>query len=116
MTATLCLDCGRVTRASRCPACRRARVRRYDAGRPASALYGSAEWRHLAASVTAGATSCFWCGRSGVRLVADHVVAVALMPALALDSANVVPACVSCNVRRGSAPATTSPQSRGETE
>ena len=35
------------------------------------------------------------------RLVADHVIPLEKRPDLALDRANLVPACVPCNTRRG---------------
>jgi 5-methylcytosine-specific restriction endonuclease McrA len=100
MTATTCLGCGVVCRGPRCPTCHTARVRAYDAGR--GTFHQSPEWRALAAAVRAAATRCHWCGRSGVRLVADHVLSIVRRPDLALDPGNVVPACVSCNNRRGS--------------
>jgi 5-methylcytosine-specific restriction endonuclease McrA len=101
VTLTTCLSCGRVCRGPRCPTCHGARVRAYDATHRGT-FYQSPEWRALAATVRSGATRCHWCGRVTRRLVADHVLPIALRPDLALDPANVVPACVSCNNRRGS--------------
>jgi 5-methylcytosine-specific restriction endonuclease McrA len=92
-----CIDCGRVTTGTRCPGCAS-----LEHGH--RAVYHTAAWRQLARAVVAGATSCHWCGRSGVRLSGDHVVGARRHPERALDPSNVVAACFSCqNRRRGGA-------------
>jgi 5-methylcytosine-specific restriction endonuclease McrA len=63
-------------------------------------LYGSAPWQHLRNAVLASATGCAWCGSTTAPLTADHVLTVRDRPDLALDPANVVPACRSCQERR----------------
>jgi 5-methylcytosine-specific restriction endonuclease McrA len=103
MRYAVCLGCGKLCAPGpRCPDCKRARDRLYDAARPAHhAVYATAEWRRLSAAVRAGATRCHWCGKRTTRLVGDHVIPVEERPELALEPSNVVPSCYGCNTRRG---------------
>jgi 5-methylcytosine-specific restriction endonuclease McrA len=100
-----CIVCGKLVMGSpgpRCEVCRRDWARRYDeAGPEHHRLYATLEWRRLSAEVRASATRCHWCLRPTTRLVADHVEPLDRRPDLALDRANLVPACVPCNTRRG---------------
>lgn len=101
----LCVVCRSIVadgRGARCAECRRLWTRQYDASRPAHhQVYASPEWRKLSAEVRATATRCTWCLKPTRRLIADHVIPVEQRPDLALDRSNVVPACFSCNTRRG---------------
>ena len=65
-------------------------------------LYGTRRWKNLAAAVIAEAVACHWCGtpKAITKLTADHVCPVRTHPSLALDPANVVAACRSCQNRR----------------
>ncbi len=98
-----CRGCGLlVSPGPRCSRCQRRWDRQYAATRPEHhALYRTAEWRRLAAEVTAGATRCTWCLKPTRRLVADHVIPLEERPDLAMDRANLRPSCIPCNTRRG---------------
>ena len=54
-----CIDCGRLTRASRCRTC------------SAASPYQTANWRQVARAVTAAAGRCERCGSTN-RLTAHH--------------------------------------------
>jgi 5-methylcytosine-specific restriction endonuclease McrA len=97
-----CLGCGRPTKGSRCTECQRAVWRQRQATRDPGpvAIYKSAEWRRLADAVVAEAIGCHWCRRQGVRLTADHIVAMTVDLSLALEPSNVVAACYSCQNTR----------------
>lgn len=99
-----CLDCNAIIGPgmARCYECRRLRSAIYNASRPTHhALYSTAAWRRLSAEVRAGASRCHWCLKPTRRLAADHVIPLDARPDLALERANLVPACVPCNTRRG---------------
>ena len=55
-------------------------------------------WQKLRRRMLVGRPRCHWCG--GVATTIDHVVPRALGGAM-YDPANLVPACVPCNARRG---------------
>jgi hypothetical protein len=96
-----CLGCGRVTTGIPCPRCSVLEGRRRA---PARSIYDSAAWHRLARAVVSGASRCHWCGRTGVRLSADHVLGLRARPDLALDPSNLVPRCYACqNQRKGQA-------------
>lgn len=103
MSLTSCKGCGTlVSPGPRCYACQRRWDAQYDANRPERhKLYRTWAWRQLAREVTKGATRCTWCLRPTTKLVADHVIPLEQRPDLALDRANVVPACTGCNTKRG---------------
>ncbi len=44
---------------------------------------------------------CYYCGKVGVPLEADHVIPASVRPDLALDPSNVVAACHACHVAKG---------------
>ena len=103
MSFTSCRGCGTlVSPGPRCSACQRAWDRLYDQNRPERHnLYRTTAWRRLSALVRASATRCHWCLKPTRKLVADHVIPLDQRPDLALESSNLVPACVPCNTRRG---------------
>ena len=100
-----CLSChALMTAGRRCPPCERARQRAYDATQRAPGtrqFYASRSWRKVRDEVLAGAIACHHCGRTGVRLLADHLYAVRDHPDAALWRDAIVPACWSCNTKRG---------------
>ena len=63
------------------------------------------KYQQLRAAFLADKTHCHWCRRPVERLTVDHLVPVALMePECGLDPLDVgnwVPACLTCNARRG---------------
>lgn len=90
------------TGSGRCSACQRRWNQRYDASRPAHhTLYQTSAWKRLSAEVRDGATRCHWCLKPTRRLIADHVIPLERAPELALERSNVVPACFTCNTKRG---------------
>lgn len=100
--------CGRLIRgANRCGDCQRALWRLRAATRDPfiKRLYARNAWRTLAESVVAAASGCAYCGRTDVKLTADHVVAIRLDPSRALDPTNVVACCRSCQEKRKHDPA-----------
>ena len=98
----LCLSChALIDRGPRCQPCSRARDRARNARRTDEfRFYGSAAWQALSRRVVAGASCCAHCGGVGMKLTADHVVTLRRRPELALDEANVVASCRSCQLRR----------------
>lgn len=104
MILRVCLGCRRpfTGRGPRCAPCKTLRQRTYDASRPPGtrAFYASSEWKRVSSQVLAGATACHWCGRTGVRLLADHVVPVRDNWEARLEGP-VVPSCWACNTNRG---------------
>ena len=93
---------GYAERGARCLLHARQYNRAKEAARPPGLrqMYSSAAWRKLRAEAVAGG-QCHWCGVVAVRLVGDHVVSPIELPDLALEPANVVPSCYSCNLKRG---------------
>ncbi len=79
-----CLDCGRLTRSSRCRTC------------SAASPYQTAEWRRLARAVAARDRACRVCGGTN-RLSAHHVIPRAEGGPDAPD--NLVALCVACHAR-----------------
>ncbi len=93
-----CLDCGVLTRATRCPACTRLQYRAKDAlrGTASERHYGPA-WRKLSAAVLErDGRICHWCGTTATT--ADHVVP--RRQGGSDDMANLVAACRPCNSGR----------------
>ena len=109
MVRRACLERGcyeyAIPPASRCQMHKAEREKARNARRPVEmGIYGSAAWKRLRAAVLREATGCAWCGATGVRLTADHVLTVRRAPDLALEPSNVVASCVSCQLRRQYAP------------
>jgi 5-methylcytosine-specific restriction endonuclease McrA len=63
-------------------------------------VYASAAWRRLADAVVAAATGCAYCGRTDVKLTADHIIGIRRDPSRALDPSNLLAACRSCQEKR----------------
>ncbi|WP_163902246.1 HNH endonuclease [Mycolicibacterium pulveris] len=83
-----CLDCGRLTDASRCTTCRRARKR---------ATYGHRDYRSLGRP--SGPCQLRLPGCTGRASTWDHIVAVS--KGGGHGRGNVRPACAHCNSSRG---------------
>jgi len=100
----ICLGCKRAFRPRsgerHCPACQGALNRRQLRRRQASGKRtGSTRaWRMLRAEILAADPICVYCGAPATTV--DHVKPVSKGGA-ELDPANCVPACASCNVRKG---------------
>ena len=85
---------------SRCARHRAEREKARNLRRPAELALNFCAWQRLRRAVVHSASGCYWCGRSGVRLSADHIVTVRAAPHLALEPTNVVAACGSCQLAR----------------
>jgi 5-methylcytosine-specific restriction endonuclease McrA len=95
--------CGRILdRGNRCEPCQSAKYRLRNQQRDpfAKRLYSSSAWKQIRDRVVRSADRCFYCGRSDVKLTADHVVAIRIDPSRALDPTNIVAADRSCQERR----------------
>jgi 5-methylcytosine-specific restriction endonuclease McrA len=107
----LCLEpgCRIVVDKGRCPAHQAAFQRAVDSRENARKYwYRDSDYRRNRRLLLASATSCELCGMTGVRLTADHIVAVAASLAAGLPPdhslANLRAACLPCNSRRNAKP------------
>jgi hypothetical protein len=92
-----CLDCGKLTKNTRCETCRLAQVRVWDAQRdPAKRKHYTGTYQREAKRVREAGIACHWCGGPFTPdnpVQADHV-----------DAGNpnsvLVASCRRCNIRR----------------
>jgi len=103
-----CLDCGRLSQNSRCPACTKGRQARRDAIRERDPFYASYPWRKVRARVLTTAKvpgsldlyRCASCSTATARPMVDHIVPRRVAPALSLDPSNLRVVCAQCNARK----------------
>ena len=103
MKRCLQAGCSRLTSSGpRCVEHQRAFYRRRQVTRDQYPVkvYGSAEWKAIAAAVLRDAIDCHWCHATNEKLTADHVQPITFYPSRALDPSNVVASCRSCQTHR----------------
>ncbi|KPM52886.1 hypothetical protein ACG83_25985 [Frankia sp. R43] len=98
-----CLDCGKLSQGSRCPACatarRRSKERQRAAHRPSPYQRGyNAEYRRNRAIVLADGPCCFVEGCTAAATTVDHILPLSLGGTNELD--NLRPACRRHNASR----------------